>query len=170
MWNAIYFIVVFLSVLLYCFETSFHFREFSTSTLEYAARLNLSVSVLVSNGSVVDVYGLTVPHLWLRHSQQAILIFFLLELLVRLLTCPSKVYFLKQAKNWFDAFLIVQSSLAFLLEEVILKEKLEWTRAETDAIVFFYSLTVARLLRIFYLAKNFDAMKVRCPPGKQAFG
>ena len=36
-----------------------------------------------------------------------------------------------------------------------------WCPLKKNALVFFYSLSVLRILRIFYLAKNFDTMKAR---------
>ena len=160
MWSAIFISVVFLSVLLYSFETSMYFREVASWVPEYAASLNLSTAALMSNATLTDEYGWTVPYPWIIYSQIAVFLFFLLEYLVRLLTCPCKAYFFRQAKNWFDAFLIVQSVVGFLLEDVVLKDKTEWTQPETDAIVFFYSLMVVRLLRIVYIARNIDTMKV----------
>ena len=36
-----------------------------------------------------------------------------------------------------------------------------WSYLEKHTLVFFYSLPVLRILRIVYLAKNFDTMKVK---------
>ena len=67
-------------------------------------------------------------------------------------------------KNWLDVVLLLQNACAILVDNVFLDlapTLVTWSSLEKNALVFFYSLSVLRILRIFYLAKNFDTMKVR---------
>ena len=70
------------------------------------------------------------------------------------------MYFIRQLKNWFDLILVIQSGISLLLERWYYLTKSNWTPAEANALIFFYTLSVLRLVRILYLAKNFDTMKV----------
>ena len=98
-WSAVFFTVVVMSVLLFSFETSMHFREYYSWVQQLAAGYNLSLSDFLSGATIEDEYSMSAPYPWLEHSQYAIFVFFLLEFTVRLATCPCKLLFVKQDRN-----------------------------------------------------------------------
>ncbi|XP_070206096.1 potassium voltage-gated channel protein Shaw-like [Littorina saxatilis] len=160
MWSVVFFSVVFMSVLLCTLETSMTFREFHSRFYDYLAYFNITQQVEQTQMTFMDEYSASLPYPWLRNVQEAILVFFVLEFTTRLVTCPQKRHFLQQAKNWFDLLLIVHNGLSILLERVLLVGKVTYSRSEFNALLFFYALSVLRVMRIFYLAKNFDTMKI----------
>ena len=159
-WSVTYFTAVFLSVLFYVFETSMSFREVFPYFEEYClTHYNVSSEYILPYMNIMDKYGISQPVAWLNISQDVIFFFFLGEYVLRLITCPQKLYFMKQARNNFDLLLVVQNAIAFILKHCVSWEK-TFTEVEMNGIVFFYSIYVLRVLRIFYITKNMDTMKV----------
>ena len=159
-WSIIYFSVVVLSALFYTLETSMTFREI-VPTLKNSSLLycNESAGRDVRCLSPVYMYGVTIPVPWLLYSKDAVLFFFVLEYFVRFITCPSRLQFMKQVKNNFDLLLVFHNTVAFILKYCLPLDK-KFTAVEVNGLIFFYSLDVLRILRIFYIAKNLDMMKV----------
>ncbi|XP_076452714.1 potassium voltage-gated channel protein Shaw-like [Babylonia areolata] len=149
-WGATFITLVFLSVLFYLFQTSMSFRDFQPLSH------NLS---LPAPRTLEDEYLSSVPKPWLSRAEVAVFVFFLVEFLVRVLTCPMRGYMARQLKTWFDLLMLVHTGVSLSLDP-LMEGKESFSAAELDALTFFYSLSVIRVLRIGYLAKHFDSMKI----------
>ncbi|KAL8624704.1 hypothetical protein ACOMHN_038250 [Nucella lapillus] len=161
-WNTLYFTIVVFSVIFYCLETVLSFRNPKPFVYALSAFHNITTDQHLASLDLKEKYGVTDIVTWLRDIQYATFVFFVGEFIVRLITCPDKKYFMKQLKNWLDIFLLLQSCLTIYLEDVFLKAKpmKTFSNAERNSLIFFYCLSVLRVLRIIYLAKSFDTMKI----------
>nr|KAG5694306.1 hypothetical protein BaRGS_032024 [Batillaria attramentaria] len=160
-WTVIYFMVVIMAVLWFSLETVAIYREYTDKFLQAAAEFNVTVDEIYFSYDKIGQYVVTQPEAWLRHPQRAMFAFFVLEFLVKLVTCPNKREFVRHPRTWLEFLLLVITSVTFVVEYHVLMTKENFTSTETNSLLFFYSLSMLRSFRIIYLAKHFQTMKVK---------
>ena len=172
MWNFFYFGMVFLSILAFLLKTTPSFRELRPEFLQSTASANRTASpdqtdplLLLLNPE--DRFFATKSLAWVLRIDVVCYVFFLLEFLVRLLVCPRKAWFFRQFKNGLDVVLLVQGAVFHLLDEYWMPHagRDGVSEAGRGALIAFFCLTVLRTLRVLYLAKDFDTMKVHSNKG-----
>ncbi|GFR98685.1 potassium voltage-gated channel protein Shaker [Elysia marginata] len=87
-------------------------------------------------------------------------IFFTLELLVRLVTCPNKREFLQDFHNMIDIFILTVQWSRFILDRIVTNDAANFTYAKSYVLVVFYCLLSCRVLRVFHLAKRLSTLRV----------
>ncbi|XP_076452606.1 potassium voltage-gated channel protein Shaw-like [Babylonia areolata] len=159
-WGLIYFAVVAFSAVLYCVDTVMDTRHVNPVFLEELARQNVSLEDRLSSMTIMEQFFVTARDPWLSVSMDLVFCFFLLEFLVRFVTCPSKGFFVKQARNQLEMFLLLHNAVALIVENFYMEGRFEYRKPVMDAFVFFYSFDVLKMLRILYIIKDFDILKI----------
>nr|KAG5694307.1 hypothetical protein BaRGS_032025 [Batillaria attramentaria] len=86
--------------------------------------------------------------------------FFVIEFVVRLITCPNKMEFLRHKRTWCDVILLTTAGVYYVVELAVLQERVEFSPAESHSILFFYAFSMIRSFRVIYLTKHFDSLKI----------
>ncbi|KAK7479944.1 hypothetical protein BaRGS_00028771, partial [Batillaria attramentaria] len=149
-WTITYFSVVMLSALLYALETSFEFRE----CRDQYSYLGNNLTQL----AVTQRYIATRPVKWLRDMLTISFSFFTVEIIFRMITAPRFRTFMRKCRNVFDLFLVVHNAVVILAEETIAPDLNSTTLI--DYLVAFYRMALLRVLRVFYISRSFDGMRV----------
>ncbi|RUS84940.1 hypothetical protein EGW08_007302, partial [Elysia chlorotica] len=87
-------------------------------------------------------------------------VFFSAELLVRLLTCPSKRSFIRDVHNIIDIFILSVQWLRTILDRIVTEDAENFTYAKSYILVVFYCLLSFRVLRVFHLAKRLSTLRI----------
>ena len=94
----------------------------------------------------------------LRHMDIAFLFFFTVELLIRMVTCPNILKFMKSFLNLLDILVAVALTIAFVLER---SGNIIFT---SDAMFWFFSvckaMVVLRVVRLFRLTRDVGAIRI----------
>lgn len=107
-----------------------------------------AICVAILSSCVLTVHSVTNKHVW-SDIEKGLNFWFVLEFLLRFLTCPSKWYFVKNLMNWIDAVSIFPSFVMFFISnESSLLNVLRTTRL----------LRIVRVLHVSKQSKRLRAM------------
>ena len=146
-------IVILTAVLSFSLETVEIFRQ-------PIPRINLTMAEIVANSSnQLEYFERTEPKEPMKLVELSTGIFFLLELLIRVVVCPEKCKFFRSLMNWIDIICIVGMIAHYTVS--IFKDLFPHLTHEFTLILRFLWLgRVLRVLRVFKLSKNHDGLRV----------
>ena len=164
--------MVCLSVLLFILDSHPFFREppeedsVQGIVVDYVEWL-LNVTAYLNDTTEIDeitsnpkyyMYWTTQLKTPLRKMDEMCLFFFAIELLIRVVTCPSILQFVKCILNLLDILMVVALTVAFALErcgDIIFT---------SDAIFWFYTIckvmVILRVVRLFRLTRDVGAIRI----------
>ncbi|KAK7479945.1 hypothetical protein BaRGS_00028772, partial [Batillaria attramentaria] len=157
-WTFVYYLVVFMAVLLFSLETVPRFREFTHVFLQTSSTGQTADDRFMTLDPLKKLL-VTEPESWLRIPQLVMFAFFVIEFVVRLITCPNKMEFLRHKRTWCDVILLTTAGVYYVVELAVLQERVEFSPAESHSILFFYAFSMIRSFRVIYLTKHFDSLK-----------
>ncbi|XP_046562472.1 shaker-related potassium channel tsha2-like isoform X2 [Haliotis rubra] len=117
-------------------------EKHNQTTKELMHNFTLPANVFLEN-EVFDIIGVSLT------------LFFLLELLLRLLTCPSIIRFFKSIMNWVDIL-----SVAFACTDSIFHHFRRSEKFKETSMDYLGAFQIVRVLRLFRLAKHITGAKV----------
>nr|KAG5694308.1 hypothetical protein BaRGS_032026 [Batillaria attramentaria] len=158
-WTFFYHSVVVMAVLLFSMETVPGFLEFTTAFLQTPSTGQTADDRFV-HLDAIERLMVTEPKSWLRTTQLVVFAFFVIEFVVRLVTCPNKTEFLRQKRTWCDVILLTAAGVYYVVKLAVLQERVEFSREESHAIRFLYAFSMIRSFRVIYLTKHFDSLKI----------
>ncbi|KAL8577353.1 hypothetical protein ACOMHN_044858 [Nucella lapillus] len=165
-WSFIFFLFILLSVMTSAFETIMTFRTLvDTFKGSYPQAVNWSLGDVRSHLDLapLDAIAISLPRSWLLGLRYSTFIFFVADFLLRLLVCPARRRFFCQARNWLEIFIALQSCVFFVMESSVIPRKVKTqsvTQLERQMHAIIMAFASVRAFRIFYMAKNFDYMKI----------
>ena len=137
------YVFIIISISTFCLETLPSLRvplnESDPITPEWSARDILRNSTSKTSVKIVDFTCIA---------------FFTLELILRLVLCPSKREFLKSSLNWIDILTVIPSYVEFVLFAV--KSDVQYTQNWQ----IFRISRLFRVFRIFRLTRHFSGLKI----------
>ncbi|KAK7090936.1 potassium voltage-gated channel protein Shaw-like [Littorina saxatilis] len=159
-WCVLYFVVVMMSVLVYAIASSMAFRVYRPWLITRASKRNLTVEAFTVDLDLKQKFFASEPVAWIQGFESVFFTFFIVEYLLRIVTCPGKAYFFSMPQSWFDLFLLLQQVVVLTVEKLVVEKREEYTVLEKNALTVLFCLSILRVLRIFNLAKDFEAMKI----------
>ncbi|XP_070204631.1 potassium voltage-gated channel protein Shaw-like [Littorina saxatilis] len=150
MWNLTYVMFMMLSIIIFALETVDAFR----------GRLHAGHSDNSSCLTPEERQLFSEPLKALHYLDITCNIFFTLEPLVRLLTCPNKFIFLTTPLNIIDLVLIVSMWVGLALEDLIVPSIREASHSHVYLILTMRAVLALRVVRVLHLTKRFESMKV----------
>lgn len=140
---AISILFVLVSITIFALETHLLFR----------LPINGSI-VLDYTWSVSDINLYSRPKVALHYIDYVCVAYFTFEFLVRIISCPDKKDFFKNALNWVDLL----SILPFFIERLVLLAQPELQN--TQVLQAFNYARLIRIFRIFKLTRHFSGLKI----------
>ncbi|WAR15647.1 KCNAB-like protein [Mya arenaria] len=113
-------------------------------------------SIEISNGTQLQIPVITVPMLSIKILELLVIVFFTLDLILRLLSCPSIVLYFCRFTNILDAFALLASLAYFMIVELFRQYKY----TETTWLSVISYVQVFRAFRLFGIVKNLKTCKV----------
>ncbi|KAL8612572.1 hypothetical protein ACOMHN_053637 [Nucella lapillus] len=151
MWNSTYVMFMMLSIAIFALETVDSFRGPS-----HHQHLQYNASCLTPEELELFSEPLKVLH----YLDITCNIFFTLEPLVRLATCPNKLIFLTGFLNIIDLVLIVSMWVGLALEDIIVPSIRQAHQGHVYLLLVMRAVLALRVLRVLHLTKRFQSMKV----------
>ncbi|XP_055898988.1 potassium voltage-gated channel subfamily C member 1-like [Biomphalaria glabrata] len=140
--TAVTSVFVFLAIVTFCAETHPFFRY---------VKHNVSLSNVTS---VKDAQRLTEPYMFLKVSEGTCMVYFTLDILIRLLVCPDKVKYILQTQTVLD----ILSVLPFYIRQIVVA--VDSDLDTSDGLYFFNSVRLIMILRVLRLTRHFSGFKI----------
>ena len=152
-WSSIIFILIIVSIAAVCLQTHPTFR---------IDRTDLDESFINYTNNITNpkelIFKRTVPHPVIVYLDYICVSVFMIELLLRFVSCPNQIRFFLSAFNMIDFFCVIPRAIVVVLEQL---DPHFWHKSDTFVIIIYLSLTsVLRVFRLFKLARHYNNLKL----------
>lgn len=146
-WSIIFYALILLSAATVAMETHPSFRVPHPN----------SDNVNHSNPKIV-LLRTTIPHPAVDYANDVCVCIFTLELFLRMMTCPSKLQFIKSVYNIIDVVCVIPLLIVFILGLVW---RNMWHKGQLIRVVGYLSMTsVLHVFRLFKVARHYKCLRI----------